>query len=279
MRGGSITALQLGFSLGSGLFLSQPVGSGTPQVATQSISPSAATPGPPIELEGGANPLTSEPVLSTATTAASTTTAGTLSRQPTDIYLIQFYSVSQVFLPIGQGEIYLYVGSVKVTTSADGIGAFSFASPTTVPVGESIAATATLLDSSGDLVETSEFSAPILVLVGNTHLQVAKVTTMNLLKGRTNEGVSTINIVFNEAMAPLADSSSFYSLVIRKTVRVHHKTTTELVPVSFTASASSKNGVSLKLAKPSTLELILTVRRGNPAANGQTLGEDVTFTL
>jgi len=274
---GSIGPREVGFSIGSGLFLSPPVGSGTPQVATKSISPSAATPGPPIELEGGANPLTSEPVLTTATTAASTTAAGTLSSEPTDTYLIQFYSVSQVSLPVGPGEIYRYVGSVKVTTNADGIGAFSFASPTTVPVGESIAATATLLDSSGDLVETSEFSAPILVLVGNTHLQVAKITTTNLLKGRTNEGVSAIKIVFNEAMAPLADSSSFYSLVTPETVRMGKKTTTKLVPVSFTASSSSKNTISLRLAKPSKQHLTLIVRKGDPAANGQTFGEDVTI--
>ena len=94
-----------------------------------------------------------------------------------------------------------------------------------------------------------------------------------------NDGTSTINIVFNEAMAPLADSSSFYSLVTPKTVRVHKKKTTELVPVSFTARLTAANTVSLKLAKPSKLPLILTVRSGDPATDGQTLGEDVTFSV
>ncbi len=277
MRGGSITARQLGFSLGSGLFLAQPVGSGSSQVLTQSISPLAATPSPPIDLEGGANPLTSEPVLTSATTAASTTVAGTLSSQPTASYLIQFYSVSQVTLPSGPAERYQYIGSVTVTTDAAGNGAFAFTSPTTVPVGESIAATATLLDSSGNLIETSEFSPSIEV--EKTQLQVAKVTTADLLKGHKNKGTSTINIVFNEAMAPLADSTSFYSVLTPEKVRVHKKATIEMVPVSFSARFTAANTVTLKLAKPSKQPLTLIVKSGDPAANGQALGANFTVTL
>jgi hypothetical protein len=61
------------------------------------------------------------------------------------------------------------------------------------------------IDSSGKLQETSEFSAPILA--ANTELEVSSVTTMNLRKGRVNKGVSTINILFNKPMAPLAAST------------------------------------------------------------------------
>jgi hypothetical protein len=275
---GSITGRQLGVSLAAGIILSAPTGgSGAAQITTQSISTSAATPTPPIELEGGANPLTSEPVLTTATTTDHTTVAGRLSSQPTGSYLIQFYSASQVSLTSGPAEKYQYIGSTQVTTNAAGNGAFVFTSPTAVPVGESIAATATLLDSSGNLVETSEFAQSIEV--EKTQLQVAKVTATNLLKGRKNEGVSTISIVFNESMAPLADSSSFYSLVAPKKVRAHKKTRTEMAPVPFTARFTSSNTVTLKLVKPSKSPLTLTVKRGDPAKSGQTLGASVTLRL
>ena len=241
-------------------------------------------PAPPIDLEGGANPLTSEPVLTTATTAAGTTVAGTLSSQPTDSYLIQFYSVSQVPSPYGPGEKYQYIGSVVVTTNADGNGAFTFTAPTTVPVGESIAATATLLDSGGNLIETSEFSAGILVQQPQVPVvqqppQVLSISTTKLSKRRVNEGLSTINIVFSEAMAPTAGSSSFYSVDTPKKVRVHGKITTKLVPVRFTARSTGAESVSLKLAKPSKLHLTLIVQAGDPAANGLSVGENVTITV
>jgi len=60
---------------------------------------------------------------------------------------------------------------------------------------------------------------------------------------------------------------------------VGKKITTKLVPVSFTASSSGKNTISLKLAKPSKQHLTLIVRKGDPAADGQTLGKDVTVTV
>ena len=179
--------------------------------------------------------------------------------------------------PSGPSEEYQYIGSVKVTTNAGGKGAFTFAAPTTVPAGESIAATATLLNPGGGLVETSEFSAGILVQ--EPPLQVTTVTTTNVLKGRTNEGVGTISIVFNEAMASGAASKNFYSLLATEQVRVKNKTTTEMVPVSFTASASGKYTINLKLAQPSLLPLTLIVKSGDAAADGQTLGENLTFTL
>jgi hypothetical protein len=150
-----------------------------------------------------------------------------------------------------------------------------------VPLGESIAATATLLDSSGNLVETSEFSAPIGV--GNTQLQVqlqvSSVTTTNLRKHHVNEGVSTINILFNEPMAPLAESKNFYSVETPKKVRVHRKIERKLVRVAFKARLTAANTVTLKLAKPSKKQLILIVQSGDPAANGQTLAASATFDI
>jgi hypothetical protein len=47
----------------------------------------------------------------------------------------------------------------------------------------------------------------------------------------------------------------------------------------FNASASGADTVSLKLAKPSKLHLTLFVRAGDLAADGLTLGSNVTFKL
>jgi hypothetical protein len=52
-----------------------------------------------------------------------------------------------------------------------------------------------------------------------------------------------------------------------------------VVPVSFTASASGESTITLKLAKPSKQPLTLTVKIGDPAVNGQTLGANVTVNL
>jgi hypothetical protein len=341
-----------------------------------SISSLAApgTPGPAIDLEDGANPLTNAPVLTAALTAAGTTITGTLSSQPSDTYLIQFYSNTQL-LPAGYGPGEQYIGSVDMTTSAGGNGSFTFQAPTAIPVGQFITATATLLDSSGNPLETSQFSTgvpvdqgtasqgpvtinpipaqtiapgatlnvqvtardpdqgatlvyslgagapagaainpssglltwtPSLAQAGDTGeiavtvaVQgaprvtdttslsftvlsppvVKGVSTTKLVKRRVNEGTSTINIVFSEAMAPLAGSSSFYSVDTPKKARVHGKITTKLVPIRFTARFTGANSVSLKLAKPSKLHLTLIVRAGDPAANGVSVGENVTFTV
>lgn len=236
----------------------------------------AAAPGPAFELTRGANPLTNPPMLTTATTASSTTATGRLSSQPDETYLIQFYSNTQL-LPAGYGPGDQYVGSADVTTNSAGDGSFMFQSETPVAVGRFITATATLLNSSGSPLQTSEFSQGIVVQ--QMQLLVANVTTTDLLKGRVDEGTSTVNVVFNQAVAPLADSTSFYSLVTPKRVRVNKKVTTQMVPVASTARLTAANTVTLKLTKPSKLPLTLTVKSGDPAAHGQTLAKDVAFTV
>jgi hypothetical protein len=251
------------------------------QSGSGAISPfGAPAPGPAIDLENGANPLTSQPVLTTAATVASTTVTGTLNSQPNSTYLIQFYSNTQL-LPSGFGPGEQYVGSVTMTTNAAGNGSFTFQSPTLVPVGQFITATATYLDSSGNPLETSEFSRGIVVgnVVEQPRPQVVSVSTAKLIKRRVNEGTSTINIVFSEAMGALAGSSDFYSVETPKKVRVHKKLRTKLVPVRFTARLVGPNSVSLKLAKPSKVHLTLVIQGGDPAANGATLGQNVTITV
>ena len=78
---------------------------------------------------------------------------------------------------------------------------------------------------------------------------VKSVSTTKLIKHRVKEGTSTINIVFSEAMAPLAGSSGFYSLETPTKVRVHGKLETKLIPVRFKARSTGANSVSLKRAE------------------------------
>ena len=228
-----------GTSIGAAILkgFAEPAPFSSRRSASISSLASPATPGPAIDLEDGANPLTNAPVLTAALTAASTTITGTLSSQPSDTYLVQFYSNTQL-LPAGYGPGEQYIGSVNVPTSAAGNGSFTFQAPTAIPVGQFITATATLLDSSGNPLETSEFSAGVSVEHGTvlSPPAVQSVSTTKLIKHRVNQGTSTINIVFNEAMAPLAGSSGFYSLETPTKVRVHGKLKTKLIPVRFTAA-------------------------------------------
>ncbi len=99
----------------------EPASFSSPRSAPNSSLALPATPGPAIDLEDGANPLTNAPVLTAALTAASTTITGTLSSQPSDTYLIQFYSNTQL-LPAGYGPGEQYIGSVDMTTNAAGNG-------------------------------------------------------------------------------------------------------------------------------------------------------------
>ncbi len=134
-------------------------------------------------------------MLTSAMTAAGTTVASALSSQPSSTYLIQFYSNAKL-LPSGYGPGDQYIGSVDVTTSGAGNGSFNFQLPTAVPAGQFITATATLLDSSGNPEETSEFSKGVLVQKAQplASPEVTKVSTTNLRKGRVNKGTGTITI-------------------------------------------------------------------------------------
>ncbi len=250
--------------------------------ASALISSESATAGPAIDLEDGANSLTNAPVLTSATAAPNTTVTGTLSSQADATYLIQFYSNTQL-LPAGYGPGDQYIGSVEATTNAAGNGSFMFQSPTSVPTGQNITATATLLNSNGNPQETSEFSAGILV--GTTVQQqpppspptVTSVSTTKLIKRHKNQGTITVTINFSEPMAALADASTFYELGTPKKERVHGKVKTKLVPVHFKASSSGANSVSLKLKTPTKQHLTLIVMAGDPGANGLTIGQNVTI--
>jgi hypothetical protein len=272
--------ISMGFAIIAGFARPVPHNYRLPTPGSNSLAANAATPGPAYEIDGDPAQLANYPaypVLTAATNGVGTIVTGTLSTHPTGNYLLQFYSNAQL-LPSGYGPAEQYIGSVNVTTNAAGTGSFTFQSPTAIRVGQFVTATATLLDSNGSPLATSEFSKGILVQQATslTKPQVVKVSKTSLLKGHFNEGTSTIIIQFNEPMGALADSSKFYTLETPEKVRMGKKTTTKLVPVAFTSSFSGKNSISLKLAKPSKQPLTLIVRKGDPAANGQALPADVT---
>jgi uncharacterized repeat protein (TIGR01451 family) len=125
------------------------------------------TPNDACDLDEGPNNLQNFPVLASATTTTETSIVGTLNSLATTRFRIEFYS-NTVGTEFRAGERSL--GTIDVTTDANCNASFTFPSPIVVPSGQFITSTATRLadlDSDPatplDLVETSEFSAGIVV--------------------------------------------------------------------------------------------------------------------
>ena len=114
---------------------------------------------PPDQDEGG-NGLQNFPVLTSRTDSPTTIVNGTLSSTPNTTFRIEFFANSFKD-PTGFGEGEVYLGSINVTTDANGSGPIVFNAQQVVPESQSIWATATRLDEQGSPVETSEFSAGI----------------------------------------------------------------------------------------------------------------------
>lgn len=112
-----------------------------------------STPNDPGDSDTGPNNLQNFPVLSSATSARSTTIIGTLDSTTLDNFAVQFFSN-----PSGDAEGKTFLGEKTVTTGSGGNVSFSFTTPTAVPGGSVITATAT--SAEGD---TSEFSESIAV--------------------------------------------------------------------------------------------------------------------
>jgi hypothetical protein len=107
-----------------------------------------------IELVRGGNHDQAAPVLTSATTdgTSTTTITGTLTSTPTTTFTLEFFADD----PSGVGQRFL--GSVQVTTDADGHASFTVTFAIAVDPGTMITATAT--DSAND---TSLFSAGVQV--------------------------------------------------------------------------------------------------------------------
>ncbi|MGH3148821.1 MAG: Calx-beta domain-containing protein, partial [Rubrobacter sp.] len=116
------------------------------------------TPNDPGDPDTGPNNLQNFPVLTSAkTVSANTTIRGTLDSTPNKSFLIQFFS-SPTPDPSGYGEGKRLLGQKAVTTDAAGKVSFTYTTPTGVPVGQAISATAT------GAANTSEFSRARLVV-------------------------------------------------------------------------------------------------------------------
>jgi hypothetical protein len=107
--------------------------------------PTANTPGGP---HSGPNDLQNTPVLTGASSSGNVTVLGTLNAAPNTTFRIEFFANAA---GTGQGQTYL--GSLSVTTDANGNAALNFATDLAA-LGQAITATAT--DPNGN---TSEFSA------------------------------------------------------------------------------------------------------------------------
>jgi hypothetical protein len=108
-----------------------------------------------IELLNGANQNQAAPVLSSATTdGASTTVSGTLTSTPNTTFTLQFFT-SDPADPSGRQQV---LGSVVVTTDADGNASFAATFAVAIDPGKFLTATAT--DSANN---TSAFAAGVLV--------------------------------------------------------------------------------------------------------------------
>jgi len=119
------------------------------------------------DVDLGANNLQNFPVLTSASgSGGKTTIRGTLDSKPGTAFTVASYSNSQCD-PSAFGEGEAPLGSTTVTTDASGNANFIITSSSSLPVGYSVAATAT--DAAGN---TSEFSRCLSVSVETFRLSV-----------------------------------------------------------------------------------------------------------
>ena len=115
-------------------------------------------------------------------TSSQTTITGTVTVAPSTNLVVEFFSN-----PAGTGQGETYIGSFEVTTTASGVGTFTFSTSTLVAGGLDITATAT--DPGGN---TSEFSAAVAV----TPLTIASIAAVS--PNPRNTAVTTIDVTFSE---------------------------------------------------------------------------------
>jgi len=129
--------------------------------------PDGVTPNDPLDSDTGSNGFQNFPVLTAATSAASTRVQGAVHSTPSSTFVLDFYASSAVD-PSGYGEGERYIGSVEVTTDGNGDASFDVTLAASTSLGEWISATATGADG------TSEFSRA-------EQVQVVQVTTSTTL--------------------------------------------------------------------------------------------------
>ena len=135
------------------------------------------------DVDSGANNLQNFPVLTSATSSSGKATIqGTLNSKPSTAFTVAIYSNSQCD-PSGFGEGEAPVSSSTVTTDASGDANFIITLSSSLPIGNSVVATAT--DPTGN---TSEFSRCLSVSKETFHLSV--LTTGNGLVTSQPSGIA-----------------------------------------------------------------------------------------
>lgn len=116
----------------------------------------------PGDADDGPNGLQNAPVLTGSSgSSGQISVTGTLSSQPLATYRIELFAGANAD-PNGPGAAQRYLGAVDVTTDETGSALFFTTLTAVAGAGEGMIATAT--DSAGN---TSEFSAPILIVAGS----------------------------------------------------------------------------------------------------------------
>lgn len=119
------------------------------------------------DVDAGANDLQNFPLLTSATSSSGKATIqGTLNSTPSTAFTVAVYSNSQCD-PSAFGEGEAPIGSITATSDASGNANFIITLSSPLPIGYSVAATAT--DAAGN---TSEFSRCLLVSVETFQLSV-----------------------------------------------------------------------------------------------------------
>ena len=149
----------------------------------------------------GPNNLDNSPQLASAITADGVTTVkGTLDAAPHTAYRVQFFS-SPAADASGHGEGQTFLGETAVSTGPDGLAAIVFNAPSSVPVGQVIAATA--IDPGNN---TSEFSNAQAVTP--TAVPPAPVKTAQATTSAASHGVAATPAANSAAPAPAVGSTT-----------------------------------------------------------------------
>jgi hypothetical protein len=155
----------IAFNVGNGVTIDTGTGNA---ILSNSIfgnaAPGVTTP-QGIRLVNNGNHNQAAPVLTSAVTSGTTTTVqGTLTSVLSSTFTVQFFA-NPTADPSGFGQGQTFLGSASVLTDSTGTANFTFVSPTAVPAGQFISATATFVLPSElpTPTDTSEFSRDISV--------------------------------------------------------------------------------------------------------------------
>jgi large repetitive protein len=158
------------------------------------------------------------PVLTSAvSTHAGTTIQGSLTADPDETYLIQFFSNPQAD-PSGFGQGQNYLGSLYVTTDSSGAASFQFTTKPAVPMGYVLSATATSSSSTTAQFPntTSQFSADLTVTgpsatppaAGTSTSASDPSSTFTVTTTAGDSGVGSLGWAIDQVDADASDSTS-----------------------------------------------------------------------